>query len=217
MDQKAKRQSVLDALNARYATKQFDPKNKISQSDWDVLEKSLILTPTSYGLQPLQFIVVENPEVRAKLREVSWNQTQVTDASHLVVLAFKTKTDEQHIKKYIDRIAEVRSIPIENLSGFKEAMVGDLVKGPRSEVIDVWASRQAYIAMGFLMETAAILGIDSCPMEGLDPKAYDQILNLSGTGFQTVAAVALGFRSPEDQYQKLPKVRFKREDLIKTV
>lgn len=217
MDQKVKRQNILDSLNARYATKQFDPKNKISQADWEVLEKSLVLTPSSYGLQPLQYIVVENEEIRKKLREVSWNQSQITDASHIVVFTYKTKTDEAHIQKYINRVAEVRDMPAEALNGYKEMMVGDLVKGPRSAVVDVWASRQSYIAMGFLMETAALLGIDTCPMEGLDPKAYDQILKLEGTGFQTVAVVALGFRSPDDQYQNLKKVRFKKEDLIKTV
>jgi nitroreductase len=207
-------QSIEASFQWRYATKAFDPKGKISTGDWETLKQSLIQAPSSYGLQPWKFIVVQNTELRTKLRAVSWNQTQVTDASHYVVFATRDSITEQDVDRYVSRIAEVRGSSIASLAGYRDMMIGDLVKGPRSSIISFWAQRQAYIAMGFLMETAALLKIDSCPMEGLDPKAYDDLLNLRGTGYQTVAACALGYRSAEDKYQHAPKVRYPESALI---
>jgi nitroreductase len=111
-------------------------------------------------------------------------------------------------------VAEVRKMDVSQLEGFKKAMIGDLVQGPRSEVINFWAQRQAYIAMGFLMETAALMKIDTCPLEGIDSKSYDKVLNLEGTGYETVAAVAVGYRHPKDAYQKAVKVRFEKKDIF---
>ena len=163
------------------------------------------------------FFCVSNPQVRQQLLNVSWKQSQVTDCSHYVVLVYKDKMDEAHIQKYIDKIASVRGVALSTLDGFKNAMIGDLVKGPRAAVIEWWAQRQTYIAMGFLMETAALLQIDSCPMEGLESLAYDKILQLEGTGWKTIAAVALGYRHMEDVLQKAAKVRFERQDHIEFV
>lgn len=148
---------------------------------------------------------------------MSWNQTQVTDASHFVVFAYREKVDEAYIDSYITQVAKVRGISRETLKGYNDMMVGDLVKGPRSQIIQPWAQRQAYIAMGFLMETAALLKIDACPMEGLDPSKYDEILNLHGTGYKTVAAVALGYRHAEDALQSAKKVRFERDQIIQHI
>jgi len=205
---------VKTALNWRYAVKKFDPQKKISAGDWALLKESLRLTPSSYGLQPWKFIVVENPELRKQLREVSWNQSQVTDCSHYVVMAFKEKLDVEFIRKNMDKIAQVRGIPVETLEGFEKAIVSDLVNGPRSLGIEAWAQRQVYIAMGFLLETAALLEVDSTPMEGLDPAAYDTLLNLKGSGWKTVAAVALGYRHPEDPFLKNTKVRFDENEIF---
>ncbi len=205
---------ITHFLEWRYATKRFDNQKKISAENWAVLEQSLILSPSSYGLQPWKFLVVQDPSLREKLKAQSWNQTQVTDCSHYVVFLFHSKMNEEYIERFIRKNAEVRGMPMEKLKGYQDMMVGDLVKGPRSAKIDVWASRQAYIAMGFLMETAALLSIDACPMEGLDPNAYDELLQLKGTGYQTVATVALGYRHAEDKTQDAKKVRFDRDDLI---
>ncbi|MNK11970.1 putative NAD(P)H nitroreductase YfkO [compost metagenome] len=209
--------TINEALNWRYATKKFDTSKKISALDWKVLQNALTMAPSSYGLQPFKFFVVENPEVREKLKASSWNQGQVTDASHYVVFAAKEKLDEEFIQKYINRIAEVRGVSQESLDGFKSSMVEALIKGPCAKTIDSWAQRQAYISMGFLMETAALLNIDACPMEGFDPQSYDKILNLEGTGWKTVSTVALGYRHPDDAYQNLKKVRFSDETLIEYV
>ena len=121
---------VKTALNWRYAVKKFDPQRKISAGDWALLKESLRLTPSSYGLQPWKFIVVENPELRKQLREVSWNQSQVTDCSHYVVMAFKEKLDVNFIRKNIEKIAQIREIPVDTLAGFEKAIIGDLVDGP---------------------------------------------------------------------------------------
>lgn len=204
-------------LNWRYATKTFDSSKKISDQDWNLFADAICLTPTSYGLQPVKALLVQNPEKRKELRAVSWNQSQVEDCSHFVVLATLKKVNEEWVKRYVSRISEVRGVPTEQLKAYEDMMMGDIVRGPRSETAHFWAQRQAYITMGFLLETAALRGIDACPMEGLDPVQYDKILGLSGSDFATVAAVALGYRSAADNYQHLKKVRFKPEQLIEVV
>lgn len=192
---------IKQALEWRYATKRFDASKKISDADWKLLEDSMTMAPSSYGVQPWKFVVVENPEVREKLKPVSWNQTQVTEASHYVVLVYKEQMDADHVQKYVNRVAEVRGVPLADLEGYKGMMITNLVESPNPQKIANWAQRQTYIAMGFLLETAALLKIDACPMEGFDPAAYDKILNLEGTGWKTIATVALGYRHAEDGYQ----------------
>jgi nitroreductase len=208
------KEEILHSLEWRYATKQFDPDKKITAADWQILEKSLVFAPSSYGLQPWKFLIIQNAELREKLKPASWNQTQVTDCSHYVVFLYKEKMDEAHIEKFLTRHAEVHELPLQNLSRYKEVMMQNLVHGPESEISHFWAQRQAYIAMGFLMETAALLKIDTCPMEGLDGAQYDSLLNLIGTGFKTVASVALGYRHENDKHQSLKKVRFPAESVI---
>jgi nitroreductase len=207
---------IQNALQWRYAVKKFDAERKIPAAHWAVLKDSLRMSPSSYGLQPWKFIVVENPELRQKLREVSWNQSQVTDCSHYVVLTYKEKVDAEFIHKNMQKIAAVRNIGVESLAGFEKAITGDIVLGPRSKEIATWAQRQVYIAMGFLLHTAGILKIDSTPMEGLDPSAYDDLLELKGSGWKTVAAVALGYRHAQDPFVQNKKVRFDENEVFVT-
>ncbi|UOF02708.1 NAD(P)H-dependent oxidoreductase [Bdellovibrio reynosensis] len=207
---------IMEALEWRYATKRYDATKKISESDWKTLTNSLLMAPSSYGVQPWKFLIVENPQVREQLKAVSWNQTQVTDASHYVVFAYKEEMDEAFIQKYVDRISEVRKVNPESLNGYKAMMIENLAKAP-GEKIKVWSQRQAYIAMGFLLETAALLKIDATPMEGLDPASYDKILGLEGSGYKTVATVALGYRHAEDTFQNMQKVRFAEDSVIEYV
>jgi nitroreductase len=207
-------QEILEKLQWRYAVKKFDPSKKISEADWFILEESLRLAPSSYGLQPWKFIVVQDPKIRAALTPVSWNQTQVEDCSHYVVLATLTKIEVAYVEKVVAKIAQVRELDVASLENYKNLMVSDLVNGPRSAIVQWWSQRQSYIAMGMLMETAALLDIDACPLEGIEPAAYDRILQLEGSGYAAVAAVALGYRSLEDKYQLLKKVRFDCDDVI---
>jgi nitroreductase len=207
-------QEILEKLQWRYAVKKFDPSKKISEADWFILEESLRLAPSSYGLQPWKFIVVQDPKIRAALTPVSWNQTQVEDCSHYVVLATLTKIEVAYVEKFVAKIAQVRELDVASLENYKNLMVSDLVNGPRSAIVQWWSQRQSYIAMGMLMETAALLDIDACPLEGIEPAAYDRSLQLEGSGYAAVAAVALGYRSLEDKYQLLKKVRFDRDEVI---
>ncbi len=209
-------QSIHEALEWRYATKKFDSNQKISEENWKTLEASLRLSPSSYGLQPWKFLVVQNPDIREQLKAVSWNQSQITDCSHLVVFLHKEKLDEAFVQNHLNRVAEVRNIPVESLAGYKEMMISNVVKGKTTDM-EPWIQRQVYIAMGFLLETASLLKIDACPMEGLDPKEYDRILGLYGSGYKTVAVVALGYRHLEDAMQKAVKVRFPKEKVIEFI
>ena len=206
--------SLLQQLAWRYATKKFDPSKKVSAADWAVLEKALVLTASSYGLQPWKFIVVTDPALKAKLRPASWNQSQVEDCSHLVVFTAKLDITEGDVDRFITRIAEVRGATVESLAGHTGFMVGDLVKGPRHANAHEWAARQTYIAMGNLLTSAALLGIDTCPFEGIEPAKYDEILGLKGSGYATVAACPVGYRAADDKYASAPKVRFEAKDVI---
>lgn len=211
------RHFILEKLNWRYAVKKFDPTKKISGADWKVIEECLRLSPSSYGLQPWKFFVVQNPEVRAKLRTVSWNQSQVTDCSHFVVLTYKEKMDVEHIDKYIQNMADTRGLTVESLEKVKASAVKDLITGPRQETIEHWAEKQTYIAMGVSLSTAAYLNIDACPMEGIDPHQYNKILGLEGTGWTTGTAIAFGYRHPEDRFAEFKKVRFDHNDIFRKI
>lgn len=201
-------------LNWRYACKKFDPAKKIREADWNILLESLQLSASSYGLQPWKFIVVQNPATREELFTHSWSQTPVKDASHFVVLTYKEKMDEQHIEKFIQKTAAIRGQDPTLLEGCKNLIIKDLVKGPRAESIHWWAQKQVYIAMGTLLTTAALMEIDTLPMEGLNPSEYDRILKLEGSGWKTVAAIACGYRATDDKYQNVKKSRFDLSDVI---
>ena len=212
--QKISNGQLIESLEWRYATKKFDSAKKIDAQTWETLEQALILSPSSYGLQPWKFIIVEDSATREKLKAVSWNQSQVTDASHHVVFAIKEKMYESHITKFIEQTAKIRGQNPADLEGYRKMMIGDLVQGPRSHVIAEWAARQAYIALGNFMTAAAMIGVDTCPLEGLDPAKYDEILGLTGSGWKTVCACPAGFRAADDKYATAPKVRFDARDVI---
>ena len=210
-------EQLLAALNWRYATKVFDATKKIPAATWAALEQSLVLTPTSYGLQPYRFLIVQNPAVRAALLPQSWGQKQVVDCSHYVVFLARTEMKEADVDKLIQRTTDVRKLPADALNAYRGMMLSDVVNGPRGKAAHEWAARQAYIALGNLMTAAAILGVDACPMEGLVPVEYDKILMLAGTGYATVVACALGYRAAGDKYASLAKVRYETADLVRVI
>jgi nitroreductase len=208
---------VLQQLQWRYATKKFDPTKKIPADVWKVLEQSMVLAPSSFGLQPWKFIVVNNPDVRKSLLEFSWKQSQVVDASHLVVFAIKKDVNAADVDRHIARTSEVQGTPIENLQGLSGVIKGFLEKPPYPLDKNEWSARQLYIALGEFMTTAAILGIDTCPMEGISPSKYDEVLGLSQKGYATVCACPVGYRADDDKSAARPKVRFATEDVIEYV
>lgn len=211
------REALIDKLNWRYATKAYDAAKKVSAEDWAALEHALVSAPSSFGLQPYKFIVVNSSELRERLKAAAWGQGQVTDASHLVVFAYKKTMTDADIEKFINHTASVRGMDASALAEYAGMIKGSVAtKSP--EQVAAWNSRQAYIALGFLLETAAVLGIDATPMEGFDPSQFDEILGLAGTEYTSVVMAAVGYRdAANDWLAPLAKVRFAKNDLIQTV
>ncbi|MCU0712843.1 MAG: NAD(P)H-dependent oxidoreductase [Pirellula sp.] len=205
----------IDYLNWRYAVKRFDPTRRIPGDLWEQIEESLVLTPSSFGLQPWKFVVVTSEEVKAKLPAISWNQNQPAECSHMVLFAANHLIDAAYVDRYISEISKTRGVSIENLTDFRNVMVGFLRN--RGSEISGWASNQVYIALGQLLTVAATLGIDACPMEGLLMNEYDRLLGLEGSGFSIVVGCALGYRHPEDRYAQAAKVRFSKSEMVTTI
>ena len=206
---------LVQQLQWRYATKQFDAQQKIPASVWGALEQSLILTPSSYGMQPWKFLVLnQDAEVRERLVGCSWGQRQVADSSHFVVFTVRTEITEQDVETYMDSITATRQVDKAVVAPLKKMIEGGIVRGLNATQQREWASRQAYIALGNFMTSAALLGVDTCPMEGLDPAKYDEILGLKGSGYATCVACAAGYRAATDKYAQLAKVRFTPHQVV---
>jgi nitroreductase len=206
-------QDLLCRLQWRYAVKKFDASRKISPTCWESLETVLQLTPSSYGLQPWKFFVVESNELREKLRASSYNQSQVTDCSHFLVFTHTPEVLEADVDKFLDAMAESRSIPRGKLDGYRRVILGD-VHGHRKAFLSEWTRHQCYIALGNFMTSCALVGVDTCPMEGISPAQFDEILGLTSTRYRTVVACAAGYRSPEDAAASLPKIRYPKSEII---
>ncbi|MBP9750625.1 MAG: NAD(P)H-dependent oxidoreductase [Candidatus Peribacteraceae bacterium] len=205
--------TLIPAFEWRYATKSFDPTKKLSDADLQELLQALTLAPSSFGLQPWHFIVVTDPELRKKLQTHSWHQSQISEASHLVVLCALKNVTPEYIDGYIQHMSEVRGAPIEALAGLRDMLLNAVAgKGPAAA--SEWAARQVYIALGFLLAAAAEKGIDSTPMEGFDPKAYEQELGLTDSPWMPVLLCPLGYRAADDKHAAYKKVRFPAETLI---
>lgn len=204
--------SLLSAYQARYATKVFDPNKKITDADLEMLIQSLILSPSSFGLQPWHFVVVSNSEIKQKLQTVSWNQAQVGDCSHLFVLCARTNLDQKYADKLIQLTADNAGIPVESLGQYA-GMISNFLNSKTAEELTNWSQKQVYIALSFLMSMAASLGLDSCPMEGFDPNAYNEILNLSSQGLTATLVLPVGYRGA-DKYANAKKNRYSKEELV---
>lgn len=209
--------ALLASLQWRYATKQFDAQKKIPADVWSTLEEALVLTPSSFGLQPWKFIVVTDQTVKQELLKASWNQSQPADCSHHVVFAAKNDLTEADVDRFLDRQVEVRGGTKESLAAYRGMMVGFAGKAAKEGWIKEWAVRQSYIAIGNFMTAAALLGVDTCPMEGIIPATYDKILGLEGTGYSTVVACAAGYRADSDKYATAPKVRYPASEVIQRI
>lgn len=202
---------IIDALQWRYATKVFDASKKIPAETWQALEQTLILTPSSFGLEPWKFVVVEDPAIRETLVGHSWKQRQVADASHLLVLAVKNEIPVSEIDALLQRIVDVRGGTADALAGYRKMLVSTHEQG---YMTTQWAKLQAYIALGQFMTAAALLGIDTCPMEGFDAGKYDEVLGLKEQGLTAAVLCPAGYRSEDDRYASLPKVRHKAADVV---
>jgi len=204
---------IIDAMNWRYATKMYDTSKKLSESELDTVIDAGILSASSFGLQPYKIILVSDLENRKKLRKAAWDQPQVTDASHFVVLAARTDVDEKYVDNYVGLVAKTRGISAESMKGYSDMMKGAIASKKGGEIVD-WAKKQAYIVLGTMLTASALAGIDSSPMEGFDYVAFDEILDLKKENLTTAVVLALGTRSKDDTYASLAKVRFPKKDIV---
>jgi len=206
---------IIKSLEWRYATKKFDPSKKVSATDLEEIKRSLQLTASSFGLQAYKIAVIENKELQAKLRPASWDQPQISDASHIILFCSKTDLPETYIDRHIDLHRTVRKTPEDRLDRYRAYLSGYLdQKTP--EQIQEWSARQTYIAMGNLLTVLALKRIDACPIEGIEPDKWDDILDLSKDGLHSVACVAVGYRADDDPYQNEEKIRLSQDDLFIT-
>lgn len=204
---------LLSALNHRYATKQFDPTFVLDASQRATLEEALRLTPSSFGLQPWKFVFVENPELRKQLRAVSYDQPQITDASALLVLCRYDEFGVADVDRFVRQVAEIRRQPYEGLTAYRQMMEG-FVGSMSPEALHFWMEKQVYIALGNLLTSCAMLGLDACPIEGIHRAEYDRILDLPARGARALMVCPIGRRALEDPYAKAPKVRYSVSELF---
>ena len=207
---------LIEDWNWRYATKKFDPNKKLNQDQLDKLKEAVRLAPTSYGLQAFKVFIIEQKDLREKLKPVSWNQSQITDASHLFVFATYTKIDRDYINDFVKLRAAEQGKKVDEVQAYGDFILGKL-EGKSEEEIAAWTGKQSYIAMSQLLTACANLRIDACPMEGFDAEAYDDLLNLKERNLHTAALVTVGFRSQDDHYADLKKVRLPEEELFETL
>ena len=205
---------LTSQLRWRYATKAFDPQRTIDPPTWSALEQALVLTPSSFGLQPWHFLVLQDRALRESLVPHAWGQRQVADASHFVVFCARTQVGEADIDRLIRRTVQVRGGSAEALAGYRKMMVGSIVEGGFRPIIREWAIRQVYIALGNFMTAAAAVGVDTCPMEGFDPAKFDEILGLPARGLTAAVCCAAGYRAASDRYAGLAKVRFPTDEVV---
>jgi len=206
---------IIKQLNWRYATKQFDSSKKLTKDQLNLILEATNLSASSYGLQPYQIIVVENQEIREKLKEAAWGQTQLTDASQVIIFAAKTDLDDKDVDAFIQLVSQLRGVPVDSLLDYSSMMKGSMAN-LSNEQKTIWTGKQTYIALGQLLTTCAINNIDACPMEGFNHDEFDKILGLKERNLTSMVMATVGFRSEEDKYQHLPKVRKPINEMVIT-
>ncbi|MFZ4679840.1 MAG: NAD(P)H-dependent oxidoreductase [Flavobacterium sp.] len=205
--------NFIKNANWRYATKKFDATKKISKQDLETLKEAIRLSASSFGLQPYKVLIVENPELRTKLQPAAWGQSQIVDASHLIVFANITNFGETEIDLSIANLTETRGLPADSLKGYGDFMKSKIVTLPE-DVRNTWASKQTYLALGNLLNAASELKIDVTPMEGFEPTQVNEILGLGKLGLNATLLATIGYRHEEDATQHYAKVRKSNEELF---
>ena len=213
MKLEVKNSEYIEDLNWRYAVKKYDASKNLEEADLEALLTSVQLSASSYGLQPYEILVIKNKELREKLKEAAWNQTQITDAAYLIVFANYAEIHKSHISDYMDNISKTRNVDREDLKGMEE-MIENTTLSRSIKDQQVWASKQTYIALGNLLSAAANMKIDATPMEGFDNEKFDEILGLKDKNLKSSVIATVGYRSEEDHNQFLSKVRKSKTDLF---
>lgn len=205
--------NLLDKLNWRYATKTFDADKKVEEQDIEFIKEAIRLSVSSYGLQLYKIIIIENSEIRQELRKVSWNQSQITDASHLFVFCNYTNNYDRHVDDYIRRIAENKASDFDAVEQYGES-IKENIRAMKVSEQRSWSEKQTYLALSNLLLACAELKIDACPMEGFDKHAYNQILGLDEMGLNASVIAPVGYRSLKDETQYRKKIRKPKEELF---
>jgi len=205
--------SLQQNLRWRYAVKKFDDAKPVSEATVDAILEAGNLTASSFGLQPYQFVVVKDQAVQDKLVEVSWNQNQVSEASHLIVIAVRSDVDHDYINGYVAMIESQRDMPAGTLDPYKDMILGSIGR-MAPDALHSWAVKQAYIVMGSMLAACADLQVDSCPMEGFLPAQYDEILGLDERNLNSVLVLPIGYRAEDDKHQHYKKVRKPLEEMV---
>lgn len=205
--------NILEALNWRHAVKKFDVNKKIDNDKLEMILEALRLSPSSYGLQPWKFIVVNNKETRAKILDIAYGQPQITEASHLIIFTNKKNIDANLVDEYIQFVAKEKNVDVSVLEGFKGMINGSFV-GKSNENLKNWAACQTYLAVGNLLTSCAVSDIDACPMEGFDNSKLDELLGLPALNLESRVIVPIGYRINEDDSSRIKKIRFSKEDVF---
>ena len=203
----------IENLEWRYAVKKFDDQKILEEQKINILKQAFNLTATSYGLQPIKLLIIKNKSIQEKLVDHSYNQQQIVQASHLLVICIDTNLKESDVEKYFERVKEIRKTPDETISSFREYLKTVITEKTSQDLI-LWAKNQAYLALGNLLTVCANEKIDSCPMEGFIPKKYDEILGLKEKNLTSVLVVPIGYRAEDDMKTHQMKVRKKIEEIV---
>jgi len=208
--------TFLDHQNWRYATKKFDSSKKISNQDLELLLEAIRLSSSSYGLQPYKILIIENQDLRAKIQQAAWGQSQVVDASHLLIFANQTDISDAQIDAFIENTSKTRGVEIESLAGYQGFMKSK-INELSADAKNIWNSKQTYLALANLLNAAAELKIDVTPMEGFSPADVNEILGLKKLGLNASLLAPIGYRHSEDATQHYKKVRKSKEELFITI
>ncbi len=208
--------NITNNLKWRYATKRFDTSKKISSDNLEILKEAVNLAPTSYGLQPFKVLIIENPQIREKLQKAAWGQQQIVEASQLFLFCNFTEMGPDKVEGYLRLRAKVTNTNYEDTKAYADMMNGQLSVLTQDQVL-AWTAKQAYIGLGTLVAAASELKIDSCPMEGFDKNAFDEILGLIDKGVTSAVLVAVGYRSEEDSTQIYAKTRKPLDEVFETI
>lgn len=204
---------VLDSLQWRYAVKKFDDSRIVPEDKINTIKEAFNLTASSYGLQPFKLVVIKNKEIQNQLVEHSWNQKQVAQASHVLVITVPKSYSTEEVSKYFNLVKAIRNTPDEIINPFQEFLT-NTIAGKTQEELLAWNKNQAYLAMGNLLTVCALEEIDSCPMEGFIPEKYDEVLGLEGQNLTSVLVLPIGYRAEDDYMKSQKKVRKNLEEVI---
>ncbi len=198
--------NIIEKLQWRYATKKFDASKKLSEEKLEILKEAFNLTATSYGLQPLKMVIISDSEIKKQLVPMTMQQQQVNDASHVLILCIETNLDAAYIKRYFNDVEQTRNTPRHILEPFEQFLIEEFSAKPQDQILN-WMTKQAYLALGNLLTVCALEDIDACPIEGFEPKKYDEFLGLKEKGLQSVLVLPVGHRAADDLHASLKKVR----------